>query len=368
MLQLMILLAVSMGLAYCSQNNILVYSFTKKHNFDLPLIAMVLILSFFVGLRTHFNDTSLYIELFKGAPTFREFLNSEHELADNPLFYAFQSLFRHHISDNPHIYLISIALFTNASIICFIKKFSDNFPFSMLLFFALGQYVSTMAAMKQCIAIAILTYGIKALLKKKYLIFYIFVLIAMLFHAYAIFFVILPIFINKPWTITTYITVFGVAFVLLTFESTITSFLNVASDAGKEIDSKYVFDEVGINLFRLAVFSVPAILSFIFQGLLDKGYNAHKNVMMNMSILSFLIMLMGIFGGANLFGRSAIYFELGTIVIMPWIVKELFDEESQNFAHILVGGCYLAFFAYSVIDFSSGYKMIGLGEFIKGIF
>ena len=86
---------------------------------------------------------------------------------------------------------------------------------------------------------------------------------------------------------------------------------------------------------------------------------------MNMSILSFLVMSLGIFSAANLCGRSAIYFEIGTILILPWIIDEMFDEESHNAAYLLVGGCYLAFFAYMVKDFSSAYRAMGVVEFIK---
>ena len=166
MIILMILLAVSMGLAYCSQEKILVYSITKKRNFDIPLVLMIVILSLYTGLRIDYNDTSLYISIFETSPTLGEFLKDDIKIMDNPLFYGFTCFFRHSISANPHLYLTTIAAFTIGSIICFIKKFTDNFPFSILLFFSIGLYVSTMASMKQCLAIAVLTHALRFLLKK----------------------------------------------------------------------------------------------------------------------------------------------------------------------------------------------------------
>ncbi len=365
MLKMLILLGVTMCLAYCSQHGILVVPLTKKHKLDIPLIAIIVALSLVTGLRTEFNDTGTYIASFKETVTLEKYIDSSPGLLDYPLFYGYQSFFRHYISDNPHLFLLSIAIFTNASFILFIRKHSDNFAFSILIFFALGLYVSTMAAMKQCLAMAVLCFAINKLIDKKYFTFYLLVFIAMLFHAYAIMFAVLPIFTQKPWTIITYVAIIAIVFVIFTFESTITSFLEFAGDAGKEIDEQYVIGTESINLFRLAVFSVPPILSFIFQELLNESYDRKKHVMMNMSIISFLIMCLGLMSAANLFGRSAIYFELGTIIILPWLVKEMFSEESQKTGHILVGSCYAAFFAYSVIGFSGGYRALSVIEFIK---
>ena len=88
---------------------------------------------------------------------------------------------------------------------------------------------------------------------------------------------------------------------------------------------------------------------------------------MNMSILSFLIMCMGIFSAANLFGRSAVYFEIGTILILPWVVEEMFNKESRGAAFVIVGSCYLLFFAYMVKDFSYAYRSIDIVEFVRSI-
>ena len=368
MLKMLILLAVSMILAYCSQHGILVVPINDKKKLDIPLIAMIIMLSLVVGLRTNFNDTTAYIGGFKVAPTFDKFIDRSPGLMDYPFFYGYESLFRHHISDNPHLFLLSISFFTNATLICFVRRHSENFAFGMLMYFSIGLYVSTMAAMKQCLAMAVLSFGLEQLFKKKYFRYYIFVFIAMLFHVFAIFFIVLPLFTKKPWTIMTYLTIAAVIFVLFTFESTISSFLAVADEAGKEINSSYVFDTESINLFRLAVFAVPPVLSFIFQELLDETYNTKTNILMNMSILSFLIMSLGLMSAANLFGRSAIYFEIGTIVIMPTIIKEIFSKESQKIGHILVGACYAAFFAYSVLGFSSEYKALSFGEFLTTLF
>lgn len=368
MKDLLILLGISLVLAYCSERSLLTYRITKRCRVDIPLIVMVIMLSMYCGLRTAFNDTEVYIKGFQTAPTLAEFWAEDPHILGNPLYYGFQSFFRHYISDNYHLFLLLIAFYSVTSFVIFIRKYSENFVFSILLFFALGLYVSNFASMKQCIAMATLTYAIPKLLEKKYVQYYIIVLVATLWHSYALMFAILPIFTRKPWTTVTYLTIAAVIAVLLTFETTISEFLEYAEDLGKDISETEVFETDGINVFRLAVFGVPPLLSFIFQSRLKRGMVRDENVMVNMSILSFLIMCLGLASAGNLFGRSAIYFEIGTIVILPWIVRKLFTKKSAELVFGIAALSYIAFFMYDIRNFSSGYRAITFMEFIMTLY
>ena len=365
MLKLFLLLAICMVLAYCSQKSILVVPLTEKFKLDIPFVLIIFLLTCLVGLRTFYDDTYTYIKGFEDAESLRNYIDSDPDLFSNPLYYAFQAFFKYHISNNSHHFLFINAFFSISSMIWFIRKYSVNFSFSILIFFCIGMILVPMSAMKQGIAIGFSLIAIDQMLKKRYILFYLILFIAFLFHAYTIILVVLPLFIGRPWTIFTYFTICVIAFLLITFESTISTILSVSDEVGKNLNEEALLDSQGINLFRLAVFSVPPLLSLFFQDLLNKTYTKEKNLLMHMSILSFLIMGMGIFSAANLFGRSAIYFEIGSIVVLPWIISEMFDRESHNVAHVIVGGCYLAFFAYMVQDFSSAYRAIELMDFIK---
>ena len=266
-----------------------------------------------------------------------------------------------------YLFLLSIALFSLGSTLRFIRKYTDDFVFSIFLFFALGPYVSHLSAMKQWLAIAILTYAIEALIKKRYLLYFILVFIAVLFHTYAIFFVILPLFVCKPWTFVTYLTIVAVIFALFFFESAITAFLSAADSAGKHVSEEVVLDGGGINLFRLAVYAVPVIISFAFIEHTPDLYDTPNSIFMNMSILSFFIMSLGIFHAANLFGRSAMYFVIGTVIILPSLIKEIFDKIATRFINLSAFICYLGFFWYSILEFDAQYRAIGFFKFIYEI-
>ena len=365
MTEILPILFLCIILAYCSQNRLFCVRLSEEKTFDVPLTIMIIVLCLFCGLRINYNDTYLYIWSFKNAVPLSEFLKTQPEITENPFFYALECIYRNNISDNLHLYLLSISVFTNTSLILFIRKFTTNFTLSITIYFSIGLYYDTLGAMKQTLAIAILTYALRALFKKKYALFYIIVILAMLFHTYAIFFAILPLFTRKPWTLFTYVTIVSVIVLLLSFQSTLEFIMSAAENTGKHINSDELLDNLGINPFRLAVFGVPTILSFIFQTQLEDKYTHEKSILMNMSIISFLIMFMGIFTAANLFGRCSGYFELGSIIMLPWILDKIFDERSVQLASVIVVLSYLTFFYFLSQGFDAEYAYITFSQFIQ---
>ncbi len=367
MQEILPLFCISLVLAYCSQKRLFVINITQGKQFDLAFTVLVLALTFFCGLRVNYNDTYLYLKSFTNAPTVSEYLNGDVGFFDNPLFYLYQSFFRHSISDNRNLYLMTIALFTIYSLLRFIKKHSVNLTLSVVMFFSVSLYYDCLGAMKQMLAIAILTYAVEALFKNKYTLYLVLVILATLFHAYAIFFLVLLLFTNRPWTVFTYVVILGILLLLLTFDNTIEMIMSAADETGKNLAEEELMDNIGINPFRLLVFAIPGLLSFVFQERLNVYYDRTKNIITNMSILSFLVMLMGIFTAANLFGRCAGYFAIGSVIILPWIIQQIFAKESISLVSIIVGICYFGFFIFLSDGFDASYKAIGIGEFFMSL-
>lgn len=368
MVSIFSLLAVSLVLAFLSQKNILTIFGPAGRKFDAALVLLIIMLSFYGGLRTNYNDTATYISGFNNTVTWQEFWSTSHNILGNVGFYAFQAFFHQYISGNYHLFFVVVAFFVNGSYLFYIRKRSENFIFSILIFFCIGLYISQFAAMKQHIAMAILVLALPRLEKRQYFLYYLLVFIAMLFHSYAIFFVIMPLFLNRPWKKITYLTIICVVFILFTFESSITGFLETAEALGKDISESEVFDTAGINLFRLTVYAVLPVMSFCFQKYLRREYNRETSLMMNMSILSFLVMCLGLVSGGNLFGRCAIYFEIGTVTVFPWLLHRVFNRRSYEFIIGVASVCFLIFFYMDVGTFASEFTRISISEFFNGLF
>lgn len=323
-----------------------------------------------IGLRVDYNDTAAYIDGFNNAETISELFSDSENLswAKNPLFMLYTSYMRS-ITDNYHIYFMIPAAFI---VVSFLKFFmqeceTDILPYCLFLYFTFGTYFFSLAAMKQSIAMAILTYAIVALQRKKHLQFVVFVIVAGLFHTYAFLLILLLFFDSKPWKLRTFILIGATFVVMFTFENTLTTILQYADVIGKDIADEGLFNGAAMNTLRIAVYGVTPVLLFLGNRYLESEMERKHHILVHMSIFSFMFMLLGSISGANLFGRMARYFEVGTLVMLPWSVKRIFNERSTRFIYALMVVLFFVFFLYDYQGFDLSYKGITIFQFLKGV-
>ena len=72
----------------------------------------------------------------------------------------------------------------------------------IVVFFSIGTYILYVAALKQCMAMFFLLVALPYAIDKKYIRFYLLVVVAVLFHTHAFMFAIVPLLLEKPWTKT----------------------------------------------------------------------------------------------------------------------------------------------------------------------
>jgi hypothetical protein len=90
-----------------------------------------------------------------------------------------------------------------------------------------------------------------------------------------------------------------------------------------------------------------------------------------MSIISMAFMSMGTQSGANMFGRMANYFELGTICSLPAILEKTFEKRSYKLVSTVACVCFLGFFTYANTiggNFAAEYQSVSLFRFIISLF
>ena len=375
MFKLLAVFAVALVLAHKSERNTKEaiaagYRYTVWNDFSY--IALVVVLTFFTGLRTQYNDTWNYLQFYKSAPTLAEFLADPENLNPfkNPLFYAFQSFLRSCDMDGQMLIFISSAV-TQVCMIRFMKRCSESFTFSMFLYFTLGTFVLTMAALKQVMGMALATLALPYLEKRQWVRYYFFVILAMLTHTYALAFAVLPLFRVRPWSALTFVMLAIVVAVMLNFEETITAFMEQANDLGKTLSEEEVFHSATINVFRLAIYAVPPLISLVFQKWVCTNASHRENVLVHMSVISLAFMLLGTRAGANMFGRMANYFEMGTVCVLPWMLKRVFDSRSHQLVMTLACTGFLGFFAYANAinaPFDWNYKAVTVFEFLQKLF
>ena len=375
MIKLLVLLAASLVLAYRSEQNTrtaCAAGYRYSLWTDLAYVGLVLILTLFAGLRTSYNDTWNYISAYRQAPVFSQWVADPENLNPfkNPLFYCFQSLLKS-VTDDPQWLIFLTSLITQSCFVRFFKRYSEHFCFSIFIYFTLGTFVFSLAALKQVMGMAIVTLSFSYLKRKQWVRYYLIVLIAMMVHTYAIAFVVLPLFQTRPWRLFTYLFVILTIVLMRNFESAITTFMEQANDLGKTLADYEVFNDHSINLFRLAVYAVPPVVSLVFQKWALHNSSKMDHVLIHMGIISLAFMAMGTQAGANMFARMATYFELGAICILPTMLKRTFDERSYRLIASVAYVCFLGFFVYANainIQFDVEYRAITIWQFLQTIF
>lgn len=325
------------------------YGITKQTGSNrFAFFMLVLTLALPITLRLNYNDTWAYISTFNNAQPINALISSGTlHILKNPLFYVYQSLVRT-FTDNYMIFFMFPAFFVQYSYMRFIRRHSNSLLIGVGLYFFLGSYTFSIAAMKQVFAMAILLYAVDALIERKHIRFCLLVFLAFLFHTYAIMFLILPLFTSRPWSAQNFLLLLCVVFVAANFESVLTSFLEFANESGKNVAEEEVIGATAINPIRVAVYAVPPLFALIFRRqLFSNDQDREHNLLVNMSFISASIMAIGLVNAANMFGRMAQYFEFGIICGLPWMLAQPFTRRSERFVTAVAIVCFAGYFAYA---------------------
>ena len=147
--------------------------------------------------------------------------------------------------------------------------------------------------------------------------------------------------------------------------------MEYAQSIGALVDEGELFDGHSINILRVLVYWIPAFMALLFRKRLFSNSTRAENLFVNMSIVSAFILTIGLVQAANLFARMAAYFELATIIALPWMIKKLFTKRSIQLVTVSASALYFLYFWYeNAINrgFSGDYSAITLWQFIQSLF
>lgn len=339
---------------------------------DIFMIAAIAWMTCFSFLRTGYNDTANYIFAWSNAEGARSFIENGGllDLTSNPLSNLWREI-SHDVSDNYHIYFLPPALLSSFTSVKLFKKYSVSPAFSILIFFSLGTYITYIAALKQCFAMFFLILALPYAIDKKYIRFYLLVFVAMLFHTHAFMFAIVPLLFGKPWGKATVGFLAAALFAMATYDATLGAFMEYAQSLGAMVAEIEVFDNNSINVLRVIVYWVPALIALFFRKRLFSDSTRTENLFVNMSLISAFILMIGLVQAANLFARMAAYFEIAAAISLPWMIKKLFTKRSARFVTVCAALLYFGYFLYEFgvsKGFGRNYTAITLWQFIASLF
>lgn len=314
--------------------------YVKKNRVLFVIMAVAMI--FFVGLRTNYNDTTAYTHGY-------ELINIDMDLDDfswkigaNPGFNWINLKLKQH-GTSTQSFLMFYAAITLAIYIWFIRKYTDDIILTVFLFITMGCYTFTLAAVKQCAAVAFCLIATDFGIRKKYIPMVILILIGTLIHPYSLMYLAVPFLSFRPWSKIGYAMVAIFVIVGVMLSGLITTVLDITTLMGEEYDAESFVGE-GVNIFRVAVVWVPVFLSWFAR----KHYEGHqkehraRNIIMNLATLNACIMFVGLFGTANYFARLANYFLVFQVLALPTVLR-YYENKNQI---VLKTGAFLGYSAY----------------------
>ena len=362
MFYVLLLLFVSTILAYWASNKQNATDENIKKGFSqrtislssIAFITLLIVLVCFGGLRTYINDTSTYLSAFnqKIPNSLSEIKNIDWSLGANPLFSVYQIVLKSLFTTNGQVFIFVSSLFTITSMVLYLRKYTENFGFSIFLFISFTVYAFTLGAMKQTLATAIAIWAVPLFLSGKRIRAIVLILLAMFFHPYVIVFFAFFFLYKNIWDRRAVIIIFATIVISFIFTSFIAGMINLTSLIGDEYDSS-TFSGTGINVFRVLVYWVTPILSFVYREQIREKDSKFLNVCINLSLVSACFILLASLGGANMMGRLANYFDIFTCIALPAVIN--CSNKNSNEKSVITILAFLGFIGFYIMFYSKYY-------------
>lgn len=313
-----------------------------SNSYFLRLLYFVIITAFalYSGLRSSYNDTSAYMHGFRILDASKLDLGGIFDSYGG--FELYQRIIKRNISDDPQVFVFATAWLNMLLYLPFIARHTKKFA-SAIFLFGIGVFVSSMAGMKQVIAVGISLYAISSYFDKKYLRAILLLWLASTFHPYIWCLLCIPLLTKKVWDGKTLLVILCciVAFMNL---DTVFSLLGML---GKDY-SNSTFDDYTINPMRVVVELVPVVISLIYREKINAENRRYMTLGINMRIISTVFVAMGMFMNPIYFGRMSSYFSAMSIVAIPEMLDTIWGKRSDG--AFLTAGYYAFFFAYFILD------------------
>ena len=326
-----------------------------KYEYRTNMFMAILTFSFLIvlaGLRSGMADTPAYIQNFKDLPAnITELYRVVSSYEKSNGFYFFAGLIKCFISKDYHVWLFIVATINGICVAFTLKKYSSNFAISALLFILTCYYTWMFNGLKQFFVATIMFAATGLILKKKVIPYIILVLFMSTFHNSVLIFI--PVYFivqGEAWNKRT------IVFILLTIMAMIfaNQFTNIFNDVVENTTYSESMQEIGktddgTNIIRILVESIPMIISFVYRKKIKEISTPIIDLCINMSIMgSGIYVISKILSSGVMIGRLPIYFTMYNLILLPWLIQNLFDKNTKRLMYYLMIVCYFAFFYYQI--------------------
>lgn len=329
------------------------------------LIAVIAILPIiiFAGCRSSVADTAVYIKGFEDYPNN---LSSAYNMIfdgtrRDPGFLFISVLIKQFISTDYTVWLSIIAVISGIGVMIPLYKYSCNFGISIFLFVASCQFTWMFNGMRQFLVASIIFGCTGLLLRRRFIPYAIIVCLLSTIHTSAL--ILLPTYFivtGEPWDKRTMLFI-GLIILAMMFTSQFTGLLEDAVENTNYANSMEEFksNDDGTSIMRIAVESVPIIIAFMYRNKIKDKLTPIIKLSINMSLVSSgLYIISKIARSGIMLGRLPIYFSMYNLILLPWLIKNIFNKEKKRLVYYLMIVLYLVFFHYQMVVSWNGFGYI----------
>lgn len=311
-------------------------------------IVGVVIFAYVTGQRFAYGDTYAYMKSFSESTVTVSEVLSDFKLGEEQLFLLIKAFVKQYISTEPRVFIEIVSFITIVPILYFYFNYTGDLKFAFLLFVLSGCWEHSMNGLRQYLACAIMLMALSLLYKRKWYLYIPIVILAAQIHTSAYIFIVVYFIANKPaWGKFTKIMLVIGLFLLVTYPVT-GSFMNNLFVESTDYGSKYNIAEFSnnINMFRLAVMSVPVVVSFINRKNMIGKYK-YYDIVFNMSLLCAMCTLIGLF--SVVYARLNLYFEVFNVILLVWNIDDMIKQERYKWIKYACIVCFAAYFIYQMV-------------------
>ena len=323
----------------------------RAHLFMAVVTFAVIV--FFAGARSYVADTTAYIQMFNDYPLFQNAYDVIFaEGIREPGFRLFSILIKTYISDNYTVWLSIIAVISGICVMIPLYKYSCNFGVSAFLFMASCQFSWMFNGMRQFLVAAIIFSCTGLILKNKTLLYIIIVCVLSTVHQSVL--LLIPMYFivkDEPWNNRTMLFI-GCIVLAILFAS---KFTNLLTDVVEQTDyagsvNEFKDTDDGTNIIRIVVESIPVILAFLYREKIKDKLTPIIKLSINMSLVaSGLYVISKKARSGILLGRLPIYFSMYNLILLPWLLKNIFEKRDKDLVYYIMIICYFGFFYYQMV-------------------
>lgn len=320
----------------------------EKHISKIFVFIAMGYIVFMVGMRSGVGDTYAYINMFKDMPSNIVEFSTEQYTKDRG-FTILSILFKQFISQDYHVWLFTISVICGLAVAIAVYKYSSNYFYSLFLFITMVQFVWMLNGMRQFIVVSILFANLDLIVDKKPIRF--FILVALLSTIHITAWIMIPVYFYaqiRPFTIQQLFAIVVILVIGLSIDKIADAYSYTLEDTAYEGYLEVAATSDGSNILRSIVAMCPFALAWFGRKHIVNKKSKLINVSINMSLASGLLYFISSFSGGILIGRLPIYFDMYNIILLPWLIKNIFEIKERRLAYFVVSICFLFFFYYKV--------------------